>query len=262
MDVNTCVSKSTLKERLEKADNKIAVSLYTRKINTEDGTRAKGQYWHKLAQGHVHISLPWIHSDQYWSFITITETRHQGIPNLKEQRQKNVNFFNWSLTGFWRGLWMFPHKKAAWELIVEDIPSSPMLFLMSLPWWYLENKATKKWTHWSLGTKNIWNLQALKSTPLAGEWVSVVWTDMLMEIFWFHTSLKCSSQEIMEQICLNNDWLTNLNMQHLMRITYQSQVSDFRALPSEEKKALLAFRKRILPIHLLKLRQRKDFVQI
>lgn len=44
MDVNTCVSKSTLKERLEKADNKIAVSLYTRKINTEDGTRAKGQY--------------------------------------------------------------------------------------------------------------------------------------------------------------------------------------------------------------------------
>lgn len=66
----------------------------------------------------------------------------------------------------------------------------------------------------------------------------------------------------MEQICLNNDWLTNLNMQHLMRITYQSQVSDFRALPSEEKKALLAFRKRILPIHLLKLRQRKDFVQI
>lgn len=165
------------------------------------------------------------------------------------------------MTGFWRGLWMFPYKKAAWELTIEDIPSSPML-LMSLPWWYLENKATKKSTHWFLGTKNIWNLQALKSTTLAGEWVSVVWTDMLMEMFWFHTSLKCSSQEIMEQICLNNDWLTNLNMQHLMRITYQSQVPDFRALPLEEKKSFISFQKaNILPIHLLKFKQRRDFVK-
>lgn len=101
----------------------------------------------------------------------------------------------------------------------------------------------KKSTRWFLGTKNIWNLQALKSTPLAGEWVSVVWTDMLMEMFWFYTSLKRSSQEITEQICLNNDWLTNLNMQHLMRITYQSQVPDFRALPSEEKKSFISSQK-------------------
>lgn len=98
-------------------------------------------------------------------------------------------------------------------------------------------------THWFLSTKNIWNLQALKSTPLAGEWVSVVWTDILMEMFWFHTSLKCSSQEVMEQIHLNNDWLTNLNMQHLMRITYQSQVPDFRAFATRRKKSFISFQK-------------------
>lgn len=44
-----------------KADNKIAVSLYARKINTGNGIRSKGQYWHKLAYGQVHISLLWIH---------------------------------------------------------------------------------------------------------------------------------------------------------------------------------------------------------
>lgn len=37
-----------------------------------------------------------------------------------------------------------------------------------------------------------------------------------------------------------------------MRITYQSQVPDFRAFAiRRKKKALLAFRKHILPIHLL-----------
>lgn len=33
------------------ADNKIAVSLYARKINTVNRTRSKGQYRHKLAHG-------------------------------------------------------------------------------------------------------------------------------------------------------------------------------------------------------------------
>lgn len=46
-----------------KADNKIAVSLYIRKINTGDGTRTKGQYWHKLAQGETHVDLSWIPLD-------------------------------------------------------------------------------------------------------------------------------------------------------------------------------------------------------
>jgi len=40
-----------------KADNKIAVSLYTRKINTGDGTRTKGHYWHKSAQEQMYVSL-------------------------------------------------------------------------------------------------------------------------------------------------------------------------------------------------------------
>lgn len=151
------------------------------------------------------------------------------------------------MTSFWRGFCVFSYEKIALELTTDEVPSSPvLLFPLSLDVFAMvifTKQSYRKSTQWFLSITNIWNLQALKNMH------SISWGMSLSSVNWYAYGNILVSYIFKMQFLRNHwanlfkhDWLTNLNMQHLMRITYQTQVPDFRAFAIRKKKALLVLK--------------------